>query len=102
MHDGAGVAHYWVERGGAFDRMSGGRKLGEEFVGKSAFQAQRRARFSPGSAEHPTRGGDRLLEVLAVKGISREQRGLGLRLSISAHGAVHHRAAIGKARECRI
>src|SRR5271163_1874950 len=73
VHDRAGVAHHLIERGDALHRMPGGRKLSEKLCRKSALQTQRRTRFSPGSAEHPTRGGNGLLEVLTVQGIPREQ-----------------------------
>src|ERR1700691_101669 len=102
MHDGAGMTHDGIERSHSLHGMTRRAEFGHELVGKPTLQTQRAARFSPGTAEHPARRRDCFLQVLSEKTIPRENSGLRLRLAVSAHRAVHHRAPVREARESRI
>src|SRR5882724_10603957 len=77
-------------------------QVGDRGRRNSAFEFERIAAASPGSAEQPARSGDGLLQRLPEPDCTRKDGGLRLRLAVAAHRSVNQRSPIFESCRCRV
>src|SRR6267378_26430 len=77
-------------------------QVGDRGRRNSAFEFERIAAASPGSAEQPARSGDGLLQRLPEPDCTRKDGGLRLRLAVAAHRSVNHRSPVFECCRCRV
>src|SRR5579864_2212312 len=85
-----------------FYGMTGARQCIDYFTVDARFHLERGACLTPGPAQQPARGRDRLLQVLTEHRVTREDRRLRLRLAVATHAAVDHGAAVAQSRARRV
>ena len=94
QHDGACMAHYFVEGIHGVDLVACFAQCIHERRRKSVLEAQISAHITPSAAEDPARCGDGVLQLGSQHGVAGEYRGLSLGLALAAHGAINHDPAV--------
>ena len=81
--------------------MPGGAQLRHQHRIKATFELERHALRPPRLAEQPARRGDGRLQSLPEHCVTAEDRGLRLRLALTACCSVNYAAAVIEQRQCR-